>query len=959
MISTITVLCMIIAFILLVLAIYNIYCFIDMHKLMKLTANEDINEVLDEHKSRGLFNLWVWVYKRKVKKITKSLPLRAISKLNSFGLKQVIKRLNHKIKIWWILVTAVLLTICILVSFIGISFIQLSMGVDSILSYYTLFSKDEDCVCYAKCSDNAEDDKKSVYELLFGPTEYEKIINHMTLKPEEYEYFFGLTYATKEESNTFSGLNNGDDGKAKSDFIRDHLNDAMVQDYKALVAQNSKFRAKDGLDRSKMSDDELRADLYQLLCDYKVNGRNPACNCKDYSSTLIDFKCMGMKHYVEGWSWESLWEDTTGDRDTSNTYGNIPGTATGEFAVTLNDGSYYWYHQSSETCKYNAYESNNGYVSNVYAGGLSYKTMAGRGCGIYSTAIALSNLLGEEITPYIVIRDVMGCTLQDSSGKKYFTSSSANGIAYTGDCTPAMSASKLAERINSVYGSKGIVADVINFDQQSVDSYLTSDDKYSYIINSWGGSGGASEFPWYTGGGHFMVVRGKDSSGLYYCFTSASTLYGSGHENIIKGMNAGITWSTMAKYARHSTALVISRSKSFYEIPNDNVGNIGELSNEQVYNALKDSEFKNKAKILSIVYGAAEPVYGKDFAIGMMANVYAEGSPGVVEYAFSQYHYWGFELPSGKTTIQNADDVNYLLNWDHTSKEKDSHGYQKGSVGIGICGWSFGRRINLLKEYQKYVKNYTTDEFTAVEISFMLAEYASSSYKSKVVDASLGKGCETAAKNICLYYEAPANKEAQAIKRAGYAKSIYSLLSGISESSGSGNSGGSSNNGGNSGGDSSTGNLSGTAAQQKIIDYALKHVGVKYVYGGNDINGGIDCSHFVLACYKNTGNPISVSAVNGRISTGFLSAGKKVNYSSVNDLQPGDVICYSGHVAIFIGNKETITITDTHGNKISVPPNSIVHASNSSAYTADQKGGGVKITSTWNYKTVLGVRRFL
>ena len=79
----------------------------------------------------------------------------------------------------------------------------------------------------------------------------------------------------------------------------------------------------------------------------------------------------------------------------------------------------------------------------------------------------------------------------------------------------------------------------------------------------------------------------------------------------------------------------------------------------------------------------------------------------------------------------------------------------------------------------------------------------------------------------------------------------------------------------------------------------------------------------------------------------------------MNDLQAGDVICYSGHVAIFIGNKETITITDKFGNKISVPPNSIVHASNSSAYTADQRGGGVKITSTWNYKTVLGVRRFV
>ena len=943
-ISALTVLCMVVAFLLLILTIYNIYCVIGLHALQQTNQTNQTHQANQTHQTKGLFNFWIWVYTRRKKRVEHN----SFNKASENHLKQALKRLNHKIRIQWTTVTAMLLILSVMITFIGISFIQLSMGVNSILSYYTLFQKDDDCVCYAKCSDNPEDDKKSVYELLFGPTEYEKLTNHMVLTPEEYEEFYGLTYGTKEESNTFSGINNSDDGRAKSEFIRNHINQDMVNDYKALVAKNSKFRAKDGLDRSEMSNEDLEADLSKLLCDYKVNGRNPNCNCKDYSSTLIDFKCMGMSHYKEGWSWESLWDSENNSDNTSGT-SNVPGTATGNFAVELNDGSYYWYHQSSETCKYNANDGSNGYISNVYAGGLSYKTMSGRGCGIYSTAMALSNLLGDEITPWKVITDVMGATIQSNGGKRYFTSTTENGIAYTGDATPLMSVSKLAERINKVYGQQGVVAEVINFDQQSVDSYLTNNEKYSYIINSWGGSGGASEFTWYKGNGHFMVVRSKDEKGLYYCFTSASTLYGSGHENIIKGMNSGITWSTMRKYARHSTALVISRSKSCYKT-NSTSSDGGAISNEQVYNILKDSKFKDKAKILSIVYSVAVPKYGKEFAIGMMANVYAEGAPGEVEEAFSRYHYWGFKMPSGKETIQNKEDLEYLLNWDSTSKAKDSHGYQKGSVGVGLCQWSFGRRIGVLKKYEETVKNFTEDEFAAAEINFMLEEFGDSGYKSKVVDKSLGKGCEEAAKNICLYYEVPANRQAAAVKRSNYAKDLYSLIGSVSIDTSN-----TDNDNNNSNGNTNNSN----SEQEKLVNYALQHVGVKYVYGGNDINSGIDCSHFILACYQNTGHPISVSAVGGRISTGFLSAGTKVNYNSVDDLRPGDVICYSGHVAIFIGNKETLTITDTHGNKITVPPNSIVHASNSKAYTANQKGGGVKITSTWNYKTVLGVRRFI
>lgn len=96
---------------------------------------------------------------------------------------------------------------------------------------------------------------------------------------------------------------------------------------------------------------------------------------------------------------------------------------------------------------------------------------------------------------------------------------------------------------------------------------------------------------------------------------------------------------------------------------------------------------------------------------------------------------------------------------------------------------------------------------------------------------------------------------------------------------------------------------------QAVVDYAMQFVGNPYVWGGTSLTNGADCSGFVQSVYANFG--VSMP----RTSSAMRSAGTEVSYS---EAVPGDVICYEGHVGIYIGNGQIVNaIDEAHGIGVS------------------------------------------
>lgn len=118
-------------------------------------------------------------------------------------------------------------------------------------------------------------------------------------------------------------------------------------------------------------------------------------------------------------------------------------------------------------------------------------------------------------------------------------------------------------------------------------------------------------------------------------------------------------------------------------------------------------------------------------------------------------------------------------------------------------------------------------------------------------------------------------------------------------------------------------NATGSDLGKKVAKYACQFIGNPYVSGGTSLTNGADCSGFTFRVYKDFNYNLPRTSYQQR------SAGTGVEYA---DAQPGDLICYEGHVALYIGG------------------GLIVHASSVKT--------GIKVSKA-QYRQILAVRRIV
>jgi len=128
--------------------------------------------------------------------------------------------------------------------------------------------------------------------------------------------------------------------------------------------------------------------------------------------------------------------------------------------------------------------------------------------------------------------------------------------------------------------------------------------------------------------------------------------------------------------------------------------------------------------------------------------------------------------------------------------------------------------------------------------------------------------------------------------------------------------------GGKTGGGGGSYSASGSGLGASVANYALQFVGNPYVYGGTSLTNGTDCSGFTMGVYRNFGVSLPHSSGAQR-SMGY-------GVGSLAEAQAGDIICYSGHVGIYIGGGQ------------------IVHASTAKT--------GIKVSNA-SYRNILAIRR--
>ena len=252
---------------------------------------------------------------------------------------------------------------------------------------------------------------------------------------------------------------------------------------------------------------------------------------------------------------------------------------------------------------------------------------------------------------------------------------------------------------------------------------------------------------------------------------------------------------------------------------------------------------------------------------------------------------------------------------------------------------------NLLTQYQETVqqvadlKSQVETEKAELEEVQQSYQEQQASYESMIAEKqSQMSDFDTqlaSAQSLAAQYKATVDEQNEIIRQEQAAAAAQNNNKGNNTTTANNNNGNTTgnNNGSNTGGDSTTGGSTGggglnpsfstSVSGSDVVSYACQFIGNPYVWGGESLTDGADCSGFIKSVYANFGISLPHSSV------ALQRAGSEVSYENA---QPGDIVCYAGHVAIYMGGGQ------------------IVHASSPST--------GIK-TGSATYRSIISVRRVL
>lgn len=292
------------------------------------------------------------------------------------------------------------------------------------------------------------------------------------------------------------------------------------------------------------------------------------------------------------------------------------------------------------------------------------------------------------------------------------------------------------------------------------------------------------------------------------------------------------------------------------------------------------------------------------------------------EYVQQMYDSDRNSLEEFKETVQQVKDLGDQLDSEKAELEEMNQEYQNRQVSMQtqleekkVTSSDYDAQIaqaqNQAAQYTELIRQQNA------EIQKIEEE------EKKAAEEAARKAAEEAAKKAA----AEASKKSSSTSGSNTAASSGSSTSSKNNTSGSSSSAATSkDNGSSSSGSSgsSGSSVSYNPTGQSVVNYACQFVGNPYVWGGTSLTNGADCSGFIMSIYAKFGVSLPHS------SGAMAGCGRGVSYS---EAMPGDIICYAGHVAIYMGGGQ------------------IVHASN--------EKDGIKISGNAAYRPIVAVRRVL